>query len=133
MSKADPQKRAWQQAFVERLCRLFPEVEAARTLSAGFVRLVKERRASELDAWLEEARHCPAPEVSRFAQGLLADKAAVSAALSREWSNGQTEGQVNRLKMVKRTGYGRAGFDLLRAWVLPLSATALTVAATVAA
>ncbi len=122
VSTADPQKRAWQQAFVERLCRLFPEVEAARTLSAGFVRLAKERRATELDAWLEAARHCPAPEMRRFANGLLCDKAAVSAALSQEWSNGQVEGQVNRLKTIKRAGYGRAGFELLRARVLPFGA-----------
>jgi transposase len=52
--------------------------------------------------------------------------------LSLPWSNGQYEGQVNRLKMVKRTGYGRARFDLLRAWVLPLSAAALTAAAAIA-
>ena len=122
MSTADAERRAWQQAFVETLCRLFPDVEAARTLSAGFVRLVKERRAAELDAWLEAARHCPAPEMRRFAQGLLCDKAAVSAALSEQWSNGPVEGQVNRLKTIKRAGYGRAGFGLLRARVLPLGA-----------
>lgn len=122
LSKADPEKRAWQQTFVETLCRLCPEVEAAVKLANGFVRLVKERRAAELsaelDTWLEQARHCPAPEVRRFAQGLLFDKAAVVAALPLPWSNGQVEGQVNRLKMLKRQTYGRAGFDLLRARVL---------------
>nr|MBA2734414.1 transposase [Acidobacteriota bacterium] len=52
------------------------------------------------------------------AQGLLADEAAVRNALSSVWSNGQVEGQVNRLKMIKRQMYGRAKFDLLRARVL---------------
>jgi len=53
-------------------------------------------------------------DLQRFAAGLPLDKAAVRAGLTREWSNGQTEGQVNRLKTVKRQMYGRAGFDLLR-------------------
>src|SRR4029079_16043517 len=53
-------------------------------------------------------------ELSGFAEGLKQDEAAVQAALSLEWSNGQTEGQINRLKTLKRQMYGRAGFDLLR-------------------
>jgi transposase len=120
VSKADPQKRAWQQAFVERLGSLSPEIAAAGTLTGEFAKLVKERRAAELDNWLERAQRCCAPEMRRFAQGLLGDEAAVRAALSQEWSNGPVEGQVNRLKTVKRAGYGRSGFDLLRARVLPL-------------
>jgi transposase len=55
-----------------------------------------------------------ARELSGFAEGLKQDEAAVKAALSLEWSNGQVEGQINRLKLVKRQMYGRAGFDLLR-------------------
>jgi transposase len=54
----------------------------------------------------------------RFARGLTEDRAAVEAALSLEWSNGQTEGQVNKLKLLKRQMYGRANFDLLRRRVL---------------
>jgi len=57
-------------------------------------------------------------DLQRFAAGLLLDKAAGQAGLTLEWSNGQTEGQVNRLKTVKRQMYGRAGFDLLRQRVL---------------
>jgi transposase len=53
-----------------------------------------------------------------FADGLLTDEATVRAALSSEWSNGQTEGQVNRLKMLKRQMYGRTKFDQLRLRVL---------------
>lgn len=53
-----------------------------------------------------------------FAAGLRLDGEAVVAALSSEWSNGQTEGQINRLKMIKRQMYGRANFDLLRARAL---------------
>jgi transposase len=53
-----------------------------------------------------------------FAQGIRQDEAAVAAAMSEPWSNGPVEGQVNRLKTVKRQMYGRAGFKLLRARVL---------------
>jgi hypothetical protein len=57
-------------------------------------------------------------QVRSFAAGLRRDGEAVMTALSSEWSNGQTEGQINRLKMIKRQMYGRANFDLLRARVL---------------
>jgi transposase len=60
------------------------------------------------------------PEFENFVKVLQRDESAVRAAVSSEWSNGQTEGQVNRLKMLKRQMYGRANFDLLRARVLNL-------------
>lgn len=65
-----------------------------------------------------------APEIAAFAKGHGKDVDAVRAALSSEWSNGQTKGQVNRLKLIKRQIYGRANFDLLRARVLPLARAA---------
>ena len=55
-----------------------------------------------------------------FARGIRSDQAAVKAAFSLPWSNGPTEGHVNRLKFIKRQGYGRAGFELLKRRVLPL-------------
>ena len=73
---------------------------------------------AELDTWLAEARACDVPTIETFAAGLEADGAAVRAALTHPWSSGQAEGQVNRLKMLKRQSYGRAGFDLLRQRVL---------------
>ena len=57
----------------------------------------------------------------RFAYGLQKDLSAVVAAVDRQWSTGQVEGQINRLKTIKRQMYGRAGFDLLHARVLPYS------------
>ena len=84
-----------------------------------FCTIVRERRAEDLEAWLEKAIQDGPPEVQRFARGIAADKAAVLAALSLDWSNGRTEGQVNRLKFVKRQMYGRASFALLRAQMLP--------------
>ena len=74
--------------------------------------------AAELDAWLAEARACGVGAVETFAAGLEQDGAAVRAALSEPWSSGQAEGQVNRLKLLKRQSRGRAGFGLLRRRVL---------------
>jgi transposase len=67
---------------------------------------------------MAEATHSGIDELARFARGLQEDLAAVIAGLTLEWSNGVTEGHIHRLKLVKRQGYGRAGFTLLRQRVL---------------
>ena len=69
-------------------------------------------------SWIERALSSSTAELQSFAKGLQQDLAAVAAGISLPWSNGQTEGQVNRLKLIKRTMYGRAGFDLLRQRIL---------------
>ena len=74
--------------------------------------------AAELDRWLAKARACGVGAIETFAAGLEQDGAAVRAALTEPWSSGQAEGQVNRLKLLKRQSYGRASFDLLRRRVL---------------
>lgn len=95
-----------------------PLVSAA-TLAQQFRDLVHGRDAAGLDDWLNKARDGPdLTEMRRFADGLQQDLPAVKAALSLPWSNGQTEGQVNRLKTIKRQMFGRAHFDLLRRRVL---------------
>jgi transposase len=71
-----------------------------------------------LTGWLDEAESSGVAEFESFADALKRDHEAVKATLSCERSNGQTEGQINRLKMIKRQMYGRANFDLLRARVL---------------
>jgi transposase len=71
-----------------------------------------------LDTWLAEARACGVSTIETFAAGLETDGAAVRAALTHPWSSGQGEGQVNRLKLLKRQSYGRASFDMLRRRVL---------------
>ena len=114
-----PEVAEEQTAFLERLFALAPVLEEAGKLAQEFVCLVKKRLASELDAWLEKVGQSACKELRLFAQGLGQDLNAVRNALTLEWSNGQTEGQVNRLKMIKRQMYGRANFDLLRARVLP--------------
>ena len=66
----------------------------------------------------QSTTRCPAPALRRFATGLRGDLNAVRAGLTEPWSNGPTEGFVHKLKLLKRQGYGRAGFDLLRQRVL---------------
>ncbi|MDQ6831787.1 MAG: ISL3 family transposase [Chloroflexota bacterium] len=103
---------------IERLCQADPAIAHVYALTQGFVAMVHERQGERLDAWVTAATASESADLRRFAAGLLLDKAAVQAGLTLEWSNGQTEGQINRLKTVKRQMYGRAGFTLLRQRVL---------------
>jgi transposase len=103
---------------VELLCRLSPEVEQAQQLALSFIEVVKERSADELRGWLVNAQRSGVAEFITFANGITSDIGAVRMALEYEWSQGQVEGQVHRLKLVKRQMYGRGKLDLLRARVL---------------
>lgn len=87
----------------------------ARDLACRFAAIVRERKADELDRWITDAA---GSEMRSFANGIKQDEAAVKAALELPWSNGQTEGQITRLKLIKRQMFGRAKHDLLRARVL---------------
>ena len=80
-----------------------------------FNRILRERDTAAFDCWLAATQ---ATALHGFAIGIINDIAAVRAALSQPWSNGPVEGQVNRLKMLKRQMYGRAKFNLLRSRVL---------------
>jgi len=95
-----------------------PDLEKAYHLSQDFVMMMAERRDVDLDAWLTQAEHSGLPEFKKMAHGIRLDYAAVKAAFSSEWSNGQVEAQVNCLKLQKRIVFGRANFDLLRLRVL---------------
>jgi transposase len=92
-----------------------PSVVEAREIIAAFQVMVRKRMLAALDPWIESAR---ATIVASFANGVVRDKAAVSAAISSPWSNGQTEGQITKLKLVKRQMYGRGKIDLLEARVV---------------
>jgi transposase len=98
--------------LVAQLEHALPELAQARRLRDEFAEMVRNGECSALARWLEDAR---ASELAAFARGLTADLDAVLAALRKPWSNGQTEGQINRLKMLKRQMYGAAGIDLLLA------------------
>ena len=89
-----------------------PLLVEAREVVAAFHAMIRKQAHADLDPWLERAR---ASLVASFANGVTKDQAAVSAAITSLWSNGQTEGQITKLKLVKRQMYGRAKLDLLQA------------------
>lgn len=92
----------------------YPAIREAQRLADDFGEMVRTRDLPSLVPWLDRAESSVRPEIHAVAVGLRRDQAAVEAALSSPWSNGQTEGQVNKLKLLKRSMYGRANFDLLR-------------------
>ena len=106
------------QNYVETLCNICDEARKARELGVEFREMINKRQADKLDDWLEKAKASGLPDLKNFASGIGRDKDAVLNALRFEWSNGQVEGNNNRLKLIKRQMYGRAKFDLLRARVL---------------
>jgi transposase len=105
-------------AIVERLCQVCDEVQLAYPLAQEFNRIVREQHVDALAGWLTRAHASGIPELKSFVAGIQRDRAAVMAALTLPFSNGQVEGQINRLKLIKRSGYGRAKLDLLRQQVL---------------
>ena len=91
-----------------------PSPRGSGRVGKYFLRSDQARQAGSLSSWIAQVSAATVtPELRRFALGLLADGKAVEAALTLPWSNGQTEGQVNRLKLLKREMYGRANLDLL--------------------
>lgn len=90
------------------------DVVAAYPLARRFVRMIRLREAEAFDPWLEAAEASGVADLQSFAVGLGRERKAVQAALTLPYSNGQTEGQINKLKSIKRSMYGRANFDLLR-------------------
>jgi transposase len=91
-----------------------PEVAAAIALAQDFAQLVRKRRPEQLDPWLARAADSPLTPLQRFAKGIRDDYEAVKAGVTLPWSNGPVEGQINRLKMLKRQMFGRAKLDLLQ-------------------
>lgn len=89
-----------------------PQLVEARRLIARFHDMIRKKIPADLDPWITDAG---ASLIASFAAGIAKDKTAVSAATTEAWSNGQTEGQITKLKLVKRQMYGRAKVDLLEA------------------
>jgi transposase len=110
-------RKAEEQARMERLRAITGLLPAVLALADEFAAMVRKQTPTTLSEWLSKAEGLGCAELQNFAAGLRQDEAAVAAALTEKWSNGPVEGQVNRLKMIKRQMYGRAGFQLLRARV----------------
>ncbi len=104
--------------LLERICQINPDLRELYQLGQEFILMVKQRRARRLDPWLLRVGQSHSTDLRGFASGIKRDYDAVKAALSLPWSQGQVEGQITRLKLLKRQMYGRARFELLRSRVL---------------
>jgi transposase len=109
---------AEQQRQLDQICQASEDLSLAYALSQTFIELLKEHKAQELKDWLRQARGSHLNELKSIAKSMQQDYDAIYAACAQPWSQGQVEGQINRLKCIKRQMYGRAKFDLLRLRVL---------------
>lgn len=112
MRRAEHQTPA-EQVLIADLKTQHSDLATAIDLTQGFTKLVRDRLPQQLDEWLEQAISSSVVLFQRFAQGLKEDYGAVKASLTFAVSNGPVEGQINRLKLLKRQMYGRASLDLL--------------------
>lgn len=107
-----------EQETLRQLRQASPQLEVAYQLVDDFLHMVRERTGDQLDAWLHKVEASQLPAFHTFVTGVQKDKDAVLAGLTLPWSTGPVEGHVNRLKLIKRSMYGRAEFDLLKLRVL---------------
>lgn len=103
-----------QRTYLTQLRAEDPVIAAAVDVAEDVLVMLRRREGARLEAWLTTAEASGVEELKRFAGKLRTDQDAVQAGLTLSWSNGQTEGHVTKLKLVKRHGYGRAKVDLLR-------------------
>lgn len=111
MLRADPTRNR----YLKRLYRRSPEIASLGQVARELFEMIRNHNAPAWPCWLEKAESSP---LAAFARRLRRDQHAVFAALEMPWSNGMVEGQIHRLKLLKRQMYGRAGFDLLKLRVL---------------
>jgi transposase len=107
-----------EQAQLDTILQGCPELAAVTTHVRGFAAMMTGRRGRDLESWMASAAAAGDPALRSFVTGLRSDQDAVTAALTLPWSSGSVEGHVNRIKMLKRQMYGRAGPDLLRRRIL---------------
>ena len=118
-----PQRVAWlmlnadltRHCYLKKLYQSFPEIALLGAAARKLFEMIRKRKAADWTQWLELAESSP---LASFARRLQRDQKAVLAPLNLPWSNGPVEGQIHRLKLLKRQMYGRAGFDLLKLRVL---------------
>jgi transposase len=109
---------AERQALLARMEHANPAFSELYRLTVQFTEMLRKRQPEQLRPWLDVARASDLRELKSLADGIERDYAAVEAALRLPYSTGPVEGNINRLKLIKRSGYGRASFDLLRLRVL---------------
>ena len=114
LSKEEEKIKAAETEYLKQLFENCPEAQLANKLALRFRKMVVHRKADRLKQWIEDAIESGENVLKNFAIGLKQDYDAIYHACSLEWSNGQVEGQINRLKMLKRQMYGRASHELLK-------------------
>lgn len=112
-----------QQNLFDRISANCPDALVLRGYALEFREALASCEPWRMMAWVDSAKYSRFGPLVRFAYGLQKDASAVNAAVETHYSTGQVEGQINRLKMIKREMYGRAGFQLLRARVLPYTSS----------
>ena len=122
LCKKEEQLLEKDKALVQDICEKSNDIKEARILAIRFRDMMESKQGHLLKDWINEVVQSTMRELKSFAKGLLRDYKAVENALTLPWSNGQVEGQVNKLKTIKRQMYGRASFELLRKRVI-LSST----------
>jgi transposase len=102
------------QLYLDQLCAMDADIARAYRLTQTFLAMVQERRGRDLDGWITAATASSIDALARFARRLREDLAAVTAGLTLPWRNGPVEGQITRLKLLKRQAVALAGVPLLR-------------------
>ncbi|WP_051668716.1 transposase [Deinococcus frigens] len=114
----DDQLGADERTLLEVLIEKCASVSQIRPLALEFRRLFTQGDAETLDRWLGQAASCGLPDIQTLAASLARERGALLAAMTLPWSNGPTEGTVNKIKLIKRQMYGRGSFETLRQRVL---------------
>jgi hypothetical protein len=109
---------AMTEACIRQLRHAHPELDEAITLTEGVATLIRARDPASLDRWLAQAATSTLKPFQRFAASLRRDDNAVRAGVAQKWSTGLVEGEINKLKMVKRAMFARASFPLLQRRIL---------------
>ncbi len=90
------------------------DLDTTYELAQQFFKMIRERQADQLDTWLHACEKSDVPDLQTFAEGLKREYSAMKGSLQFSYSNGPVEGQINKLKYIKRSMYGRGSFELLR-------------------
>jgi len=107
------------EAQLDQITQMDSTLAQARELTHGFLDLIRHHSGEGLDTWLKDVRASTVREFFTFARSVERDKAAILAGLTLPYSTGPVEGHINRLKLIKREAYGRAGLSYLQHRFLP--------------
>jgi transposase len=107
------------QEQLDRITQMDGTLAQARELTHGFLDLIRHHNSEGLDSWLKDVRASSVRQFLPFARSVERDKAAILAGLTLPYSTGPVEGHINRLKLIKRQAYGRAGLSYLQHRFLP--------------